>query len=306
MISVIICTYNRADSLAKTLKSLSGLAVPKDGIPEVIVVDNNSNDETRAVVTAAHTQENIRIRYLFEGKQGLSHARNAGIAAAEGDILVFTDDDVIVEPDWLWEIEKTFKTCDADCVGGKILPVWPSERPSWLPKRIEGNLALLDFGEEELEINSEEQLLYGANIAFSRSILERVGNFDVSLGRKGKKLYSHEDKEMFIRILNAGAKIVYQPKALVHHVINVGRTRKSYFRKWHFDDGELKGIMLGPYARRNILGIPLYIIREFLCNCGIYLKLRTKAVEDEIFSHEVYVFYLLGIMSGRVKFYFGG
>ena len=119
--SVIVCTYNRASSLAQTLESLEKQVVRPGTEWEVVVVDNNSRDDTRAVVEGR--QRNWpRIRYLFERAQGLSNARNCGIRAARGEILLFTDDDVCPEPDWVQRILDGMALHECDACGGYIAP----------------------------------------------------------------------------------------------------------------------------------------------------------------------------------------
>lgn len=303
-VSVIICTYNRSVSLGITLNSLVSMILPENVDLEIIVVDNNSGDGTPEMVSRFIEHGFCTVRYVFEALQGLSHARNAGFAAAQGDIIVFTDDDVVVDQYWLASIIETFRQFDADCVGGKIMPIWPSERPLWLTKEIEGNIAILDYGDAAMVMDGEKILLYGANVSFSRRILEKVGCFDTSLGRKGDKLYSHEDKELYTRVIHAGGKVIYQPNAVVHHMIGTHRTRKSYFRKWHFDDGEFNGLCLGVYRQRSLLGIPLYALREFLSFCLKFIVnyLTSRTVNN--FLHELAICNSLGFMSGRLKFFF--
>src|SRR6266540_2548384 len=124
MISAIICTYNRANSLQKTLKSLEDLVVPANLSWELIVVDNNSRDDTRAVVEGFARTARFPVRYVFAGRQGLCHARNTGITVARGEVMAFTDDDVTVDPCWLWHLKRTFDQCDCMGVAGRIVPVW--------------------------------------------------------------------------------------------------------------------------------------------------------------------------------------
>ena len=138
--SVVIATYNRADDLRETLASLSALR--PDGDWEVIVVDNNSTDATRGVVEDAMGPMGpfpAPLRYLMEAEQGRSPALNAGIRLAQGKIIVTTDDDVRVEPDWLDRAAAGLDTHGCDFVGGRVLPIWRGERPAWLPNTADSN-----------------------------------------------------------------------------------------------------------------------------------------------------------------------
>ena len=125
--SVIIATYKRAADLRETLQSLAGLR--PDGPWEVIVVDNNSPDDTRQVVEEAARTFPVELRYLFETKQGRSPALNAGIQAARGEIIVTTDDDVRVPADWLNRAAEGLDRLGCDYVGGRVLPIWGGPKP---------------------------------------------------------------------------------------------------------------------------------------------------------------------------------
>ena len=131
-ISLILCTYNRCQSLAKTLDSVAASTLPEWVEWEVLVMDNNSHDQTREVVEDFCCRYPGRFRYLFECQQGKSYALNAGIRDARGDVLAFTDDDAIVEPEWLWNLTSALHSGEWSGAGGRIVPVWPRPIPSWL------------------------------------------------------------------------------------------------------------------------------------------------------------------------------
>ena len=179
--SIVIATYNRAAMLRDTLESLSRL---RSSAPwEVVVVDNNSPDNTRDVVEAAARSFPVRLRYAFEREQGRSAALNHGFHIAAGEILVTTDDDVRVEPDWLDHIEFGLATKQCDYVGGRVLPIWESKPPRWIPRtngRMWAVIALLDYGPDALRFGARVPL--GVNMAIRREAIERVGGFDTQIG----------------------------------------------------------------------------------------------------------------------------
>ena len=162
------------------------MSVPVNLSWEVIVVDNNSSDNTRKVVEDFVRSSELNIRYVFEGKQGHSHARNTGVKEAKGEIIAFTDDDVIVEKSWIHNIDRIFKEDYVGCIGGKILPIWEKPCPKWLTKDLYGYLALLDYGENPFYIDSPE--IWGANFAVKSSLFQKYGYFDTTLGRLPTKL----------------------------------------------------------------------------------------------------------------------
>lgn len=128
-VSVIVCTYNRCQSLAATLGALAAQRLNPSRW-ELLVVDNNSLDATAPTVQAFQQQHpQLRCHYLFEAKQGLSHARNRGIACARSGLILFTDDDVMPEPDWIERFIETMATFDCDACGGHVAPLWEKTPP---------------------------------------------------------------------------------------------------------------------------------------------------------------------------------
>lgn len=295
MISVIICTYNRANSLRNTLKSLQELSVPANLSWELIVVDNNCIDDTREVVEKFSESSGLHVRYLFEGNQGLAHARNLGIKEAKGGIIAFTDDDVTVDPHWLRYLKSAF---DADgCIGvaGRIVPVWTCKKPSWLetdgPYRFMKAIPGFDLGEERCEIKTPP---FGANMAFKKAAFEKYGLFRTDLGRAGTNLGIGEDTEFGRRLIRAQERLVYAPQALVHHPVERQRTEKRYFQTWYFNYGKslirVHGI---PKDVTCYFGVPKHLFRSLVVNfvkwtlasnsqLRFYYKLQLCSVAGEI------------------------
>lgn len=128
--SILICTYNRGARLARTLDVFAQLPAPSTYPADIVVVDNNSTDDTASVVDDVSRRSRIPIRYVFERHQGKGFALNTGFARARGDVLALTDDDVRPEPDWLDRIVDALRTHDPVFVGGKVLPVWEAPPPT--------------------------------------------------------------------------------------------------------------------------------------------------------------------------------
>ena len=190
-ISAVVCTYNRSESLRDTLRALKGQELRDGLLLEILVVGNNSRDRTRQVGEEEAQESRWPIRYIFETAQGLNYARNRGVNESQGEFIAFTDDDVIPDPQWAHELWKTANAHQADCVGGKILPLWFEQAPSWMERhRVKhhfwGAFALLDRGPEVIVANAPDgNFLYGGNIAYRRPVLEEVGIFRTDLGPKG-------------------------------------------------------------------------------------------------------------------------
>lgn len=298
-ISVVICTYNRSKSLEITLKSLKEMSVAQELSWELVVVDNKSDDNTKDVVEEFRLNSGINVRYVFEGNQGQSHARNRGVKEAKGEIIAFTDDDVIVDKKWVSNIVKAFEENSISCVGGKILPIWERPCPKWLNQELQGYLALLDYG--DLPFYIDKAIIWGANFSVKASMFQKYGQFNPLLGRVGGKLYSQDDTKYVKLLIENGEKVLYAPNIIVHHQVPVKRMNKSYFRKWKFDQGELDAIILGNYENRNILGIPYYEIRYFLKKMLEYLVSIITFSENR-FLYELKVIYSIGFIVGRIIF----
>ena len=311
--SVVIATYNRADDLRETLASLSALR--PDGDWEVIVVDNNSTDGTRGVVEGAMGPFPAPLRYATEPEQGRSPALNAGIRLAQGQIIVTTDDDVRVEPDWLDRAAAGLDTHGCDFVGGRVLPIWRGERPAWLPNRGGQQwavIALLDYGSQPMPFGSRVPL--GVNMAFRRDAFTRAGLLDPRTGRKAGTLLGQEVREWCIRARAANLRGMYIPDMAVRHIIPASRLNKRYFRRWFYWRGISRALLyaqygldmekpedpaLDPRIVPQLVGVPRYLFRKALAHliAGARTMLRGDAVAA--FEHELWLCFFAGIVRQR-------
>jgi len=243
--SVVIATYNRATLLRDTLASLAGIAT--DAPWELIVVDNNSPDDTQRVVDEARATFPVPLRYAFEKQQGRSAALNLGFRLAAGDIIVTTDDDVRVTCDWLTSIEKGLNAFDCDYVGGRVTPIFEQPSlPDWFPPNnglLWGVIALLDYGPEPIKFGTRVPL--GVNMAMRRHAIERAGGFDPAIGRKAGTLLGQEVREWCLRAHAAGLVGYYSPDIVVEHLIPSDRLTKKYFRRWFYWRGVSRAILYG-------------------------------------------------------------
>lgn len=264
-ITVILCTYNRCQSLASSLESLAATQVSESVSWQVLVVDNNSRDQTRAVVEDYCRRYPERFRYLFEPEQGKSHALNAGIQATTGEILAFVDDDVTVESTWLQNLTAPLHNGEWAGVGGRILPEQNFSPPHWLPLQERyalAPLALFDLGSEAGPLTEPP---FGTNMAFQRKAFEKYGGFRTDLGPQPGSEIRSEDSEFGHRLLAAGEQLRYEPSAIVYHSVPQNRIQKPYFLAWRFDKGRAKIRQFGipTETRWLVAGIPLYLFRRF-------------------------------------------
>jgi glycosyltransferase involved in cell wall biosynthesis len=251
--SIVIATYNRAELLADTLRSLETQQVPRTIKWEVVVVDNNSRDATRDVVERFRRAAVLNIRYEFEPRQGQSFARNLGIESAAGGVIVFTDDDIIPESNWVRSMFTTIAVDGYDGVGGRVLPRWEAEVPDWLAghRDVQSWLALVDAdqaGMLEYPLVRTNRIV-GASMGFRRELFEEFGRFPTNLGHRGARLYGGEEVVFINRVLFKGRRIRYDPSIVVHHRIRADRLRWSFFLRRNFDHGCSQAQLVAPEQR---------------------------------------------------------
>jgi glycosyltransferase involved in cell wall biosynthesis len=233
--SIIVCTHNRAELLEPSLLSILGDQASVRW--ELIVVDNASTDQTEAVVARCRDRAaDLRFEYLVEKQLGLSHARNRGIDAAEGEYLLFTDDDVLVQRGWIDALCAGFSGADVVGVAGRILPNWPSPPPRWLAGRHSGLLALTDFGDDPRDL-MEGEVPVGANMAIRASALGGVRTpFDPRLGNQGSDQFAYEEFDLFLQLRKRG-RLTYRPDSVVLHQIAPERMTWQSMRRASLHNG---------------------------------------------------------------------
>ena len=269
LFSVIVPTFNRAAGLTLAVKSL--LAQDSKLPYEVLVVDNNSTDDTRERIQRLREHAPGKLRYLFEEKPGVSLARNTGIRAARGDILAFMDDDAIAQPGWLNALAEAYQMRpDAWCVGGKIVLDLPEDLPMWFDLGSTGLLSYLgrlDLGDATIE-RHYPNFLYGGNLSVRRDVLDRVGLFNPALGPAGRYRIESEETELCWRIQEAGGRVYYCGRAVVTHLVPEARLTKRYFRRRAHWSGRTWALLdrkdIFHVRSRNLLQGTLPVIRNCL------------------------------------------
>ena len=296
-VSVIVCTYNRAESLRETIESLSKQKT--DGCSyEVIVVDNNSKDHTKNIAQSF----NGKVKYVFESRQGLSYARNTGIREAKGQIIAFTDDDVIVDFNWVSSLYRCFKETKAFAVGGKIERLWNCERPEWLSDEIMGPLIAQDLGTVRKRWDQKNRHMIGANMAFHHHVFEKNGVFREELGRKGDALIGGEDREIFGRIFDDNVPIFYEPGAVVHHKVEQERLSKDYMRRWFWDIGKTLGHEMKFKWTYAFTIAPLWLWTKLFKAYFYFINVNFKpgSKESEQFSAEMWARHYTAMLIERI------
>ncbi|NEO46259.1 MAG: glycosyltransferase family 2 protein [Moorea sp. SIO4A3] len=296
LISAIICTHNREEYLGAAIDSL----LQQDFADyEVIVVDNASSDRTRNIVD--QRLDNSRLNYVYEPVLGLSVARNTGAATASAAILAYLDDDAVASPHWLKTIYEAYQSNEKLAIaGGKVTLLWPDgiTSPSWLSPDLAGNLGAYDLGETLIKIQNPGLTPRGLNYSIRRTFLNKIGGFDVNLGRVGKNLLSNEELHMTELALQDGWQVAYLPDALVAHNVAPERINK----RWFLNRGWWQGIsecyreqLVGRAGTAQFLRGGERMIR------GIYKSLKHFRNPALRFDNLVYAYGQIGYLSAVIK-----
>jgi glycosyltransferase involved in cell wall biosynthesis len=236
--TVLICTYNRAALLGEMLDSLAQMRDSGRYRWDVLTVDNNSSDDTRHAVESRQARFPVPLRYLFEGRQGKSHALNTGISATDAEIVIFTDDDQRVTDHWVDQAcASLLSNPDIGYAGGPVWPIWDAPRPPWLSldqPDLLGPLGLFDYGREPFIFEERRRAAGGGNLAVRRSVFSRSGGFSHELGRTGASLLGQEQAEFYCRTRAAGIRGMYVPSMEVFHHVPASRMTRGYLRRWWF------------------------------------------------------------------------
>jgi glycosyltransferase involved in cell wall biosynthesis len=305
-VSVVVPTHNRAALLAKTIDSLLGQCA--EGIRyEIIVVDNNSKDNTREIAEA-FCRRTPAVRYLFEPRQGVSHTRNTGLAAARAPVIAFIDDDVEAEPGWLAAMVRALaEHPEADCLGGRIKARWHQPPPRWLTHRHWGALALQGSKGPYVDASNASPCLMTANFVCRRAALEQVGGFSPAFMRD-------EDRELQLRLWAAGKRGLYVDDLVVTTDVPPERLTKEYHRQFNARVGASHARMryldrldhhghLVPQqtSRLTLLGTPAFIYRKLLRAAWLWFRSASRLDWDRAFFHEVRLRYFLGYITMRYR-----
>ena len=265
-ITVIVCTFNRSRLLETALESIAASEIPAGIAWEILVADNNSSDGTHAVIEGFIRRHPGRFRYVFEPRPGKSNALNSAIAAAKGEMLAFADDDITVDPQWLYGLTAPLMNGPWVGSGGRVLTQWESVAPAWLDTdgwMLIGPLVQFDLG---LKAGPLHETPVGTNMAFRKSLFERYGDFRTDLGPRPGNEIRNEDSEFVRRLLQAGEPLYYEPSAIVYHPVTEDRLTKDYFLAWWFGKGrsDARELEIASATRWKIAGIPLILLRRLI------------------------------------------
>ena len=296
-LAVIICTWNRADTLAATLASLAAVRVPAGCSVDVLVVDNNSRDDTQTRLQALQPGWPLgRLHALFEPRQGKQFALNTGIAGARelgSELLAFTDDDILFSPDWLEQAAALFESAALALAGGRTELQWPpTGRPAWYHDSMAAIVGGADLGAQRLAPPPPDYAPAGANLIARADLFERVGGFSEAYTR-------HMDFEFGQRCLQRGEAVAYEPQLSVTAPIDTAVLTRRYFRRWSLKAG------ISPWQEmqagvRHIAWVPLWLYRQLLQDGLLWLlaPLLCEPAADR-FVRELRIWRACGTIASR-------
>jgi len=264
---------------------------------EVLVIDNDSSDDTAQLV-ASYGHADL-IRYFHEPRTGASYARNRGIAESTAPILAFTDDDCRPSPSWVARLKSTLdRRGDVDCLGGRALAEWPCVRPGWLTTEHWGPMALLDYGSAAVRTDILRRCLLTANMAVRRSAIERVGAFHHAFLRC-------QDHELQLRLWDAGCRCLYDPELVVAAPVERERITKQYVRHWYRQTATYHArmpqrmVFALPDDGHPIMNAPRFLYRSLAEEAAAWMADLCRGRFTTAFLHETRVQYVVAYLMER-------
>jgi glucosyl-dolichyl phosphate glucuronosyltransferase len=239
-LTLAVPTHNRAAILGETLASLAAQRLPAGVQTECIVIDNNSNDRTAAVVEEAAARAPFAMRRVFEAGPGSSFARNRAIDEAAGDFILFIDDDAVADADWAASMLAAIERRRLDAACGLVLPRWEVAPPRWLGPSLYVRFAVHDQKAIAAAQPKDAEVLrnyFSANAGFRRDCFTRFGRFREDLGVVGGNPISGEDTELFARIVAGGGAMGFVAEARVLHLVPAARMNRTYLLRKAFAFG---------------------------------------------------------------------
>ncbi len=260
-VAVSVCTYNRSDRLPGLVAALRRQECP---IPwEILLIDNNSMDDTQEVLAKLAAQPGTPLRFVKEEKPGIVPARDRALEEClASDYMVFMDDDELPRPGMLAAAVDALVREDAEFMGGRVVVHFESgERPVWLGDELLGFLAEVNYSAEPFWITNNTPI-WTSNAAYNMKLFRDGLRFDPRYSRVGKFGFGGEDIKLFETLLERGVRIRYRPDMVVEHFVEKWRLRRSYFLKIHYTYGIKKGYYDETEYLRMYFGIPPFFISQ--------------------------------------------
>jgi glucosyl-dolichyl phosphate glucuronosyltransferase len=272
-ISVVICTYNRAKYITEAMQSLCNQLL-SNKLFEVIIVNNNSTDNTKEVCENFIANNNLnQFHFLNESKQGASFARNKGATLAKAPLLCFMDDDAIANENYLKNIVNFFeKNKAADALGGRIIPRYIPEEPKWMSHYVSSLVGNFEYSKEITQFKQGKYPLE-SNMIVKTDDFRKINGFNEALpGVVGTLRIGGEGKDLFLKLQALGKKVFYSPDVQVEHIVEVEKLTREYMHR------VASGIGRGEKVRTKKIGSFAYLkkIAEYFFKLGASIVLGIK------------------------------
>jgi glycosyltransferase involved in cell wall biosynthesis len=267
-VSFAICTFNRADFLPICIHSILS-QIEEQFIFEILVIDNNSTDNTFNIVNSFITDSHI-VRLVHEPKQGLSHARNRAYKEAKTDWIVYVDDDAKLKKGYCKKLLKLIKEYNFDCFGGLYTAWYLTEKPPWLSEKF-GNKKPLrsDIG----LIDGSTEWLSGGNFAIKKTVLEAIGGFNPELGMTGNNIGYGEEDYLQQQLFKEGYKIGFDPELVIEHAVLPHKLKLIWHLKSSFKQGVAREQIRN--RKRNIIILIFELVKTV---GGLFVKRLPKGI----------------------------
>lgn len=275
MISFAFCTYNRSDRLEALIAAMRAQQCTEPF--EILVINNNSSDDTLAVLERLAAQPGVPLRYVTESTQGIVPARNRGLTEAmKSDILIFIDDDELPHPGLVAAAHHAIAVEGAQCAGGRVeISFSPGQRPHWLEDDLLGFLAEVNHGPDAFWIKDDTTPVWTANVAYDMRIFRDDPSlrFDKRFDRIGNVVGGGSDAIMFRELLERKMRVRYRPDMVVDHLVESWRLTRNYFLKLHYRSGLRFGQYRMTRAEREFLGIPPFLVRQLILHTALWIRI---------------------------------
>jgi glycosyltransferase involved in cell wall biosynthesis len=294
-LTVLFSSYNGAGTLPAMLAAFKALTIPDGCSLQIIAVDNDSSDSTHALLVAASAE--LPLTVLQHRERGKNRALNAGLALAQGELVVFTDDDVLPAPDWLVELHRGAQAHpEHDIFGGHIVPHWPSPPPRWV---LEKTPLGVTFGLTDPQMPAGDVfpgLIWGANMMVRRSVFDAGLRFNEQIGPSAGQYVMGSETEFNLRAHAQGRRCAFVPRAVVQHIIRPKQMEPQWViqRAYRFGRNAWNQQAGSGDGTPTFLGMPRWRFRSFLDHRLQAFRLRGT---DEAFVHEWELAFLRGFFA---------
>jgi glycosyltransferase involved in cell wall biosynthesis len=302
-IAILICTYNRSTGLAALLETACNQSSANFGY-EVIVVDNNSSDDTKSVIQSIQRRATQPPRYVFEGRQGKSFALNTGLEHVNAPLCVIIDDDQSMPEDYLSRLVTSFaENAAISFIGGKVLPIWEITPPEWLTPGHWSPLGMADHGDEPFFVDQDCDICL-LTFAFRVEDVLSIGGFRNELGVTGSRMGSTEDADLIGRLIANGKRGIYMPELVLRHHAPLRRMTRQYYYRWHYGHGGFSALRRDEEVERasfQLLDVPSHMYRQAFSDLRRSLLSRVFGRIDDSFDPELRLSFFFGFFAQRAK-----